>query len=287
MQVLIVYFLILLTAPYSGCYDKKVNENMKDIEYAKVGGVSLTLDYYTPGIEKAGNPAIIWFAGGGGSHKNRAAEEAVLLSEAGYAVFAPDYGIIADQQPYPSYIHNIKGVIRYVRSHATEYGINPDNIFVGGTSFGGIAASIAALTANRPDLEGDVGGNLNVSSTVSGAIDFFGSVYFGRVEGSNTPIEKTEKAFMVIFGCPDVNTCPQADSLMVERFINSSSAPFLIVHGLDDKLSSPIQSELLHQKLEDAGVTSELILVDGMKHDDELVSMKLDDVLDFMEKNTK
>lgn len=292
MQLLYLYIIACFAFLCSACHkatpDKEiVNSDLVDIEYAKVGSVPLLMDFYAPDKIKPEKPAVIWFTGGGGAFKNRAKDVANLLSAQGYAVFAPNYGLVSSQTPFPSYIHNIKGVIRYVRNNASKYGIDPENIFAGGSSFGGVAASLANITANRIDLEGNVGDNLLVSSKVSGTLDFFGSVYFGRVEGSQTPIEKTEEAFMTLFGCSDINNCPAADSLMVERFIATSNtaAPFLIIHGLDDKLSSPIQSQLIHQKLIQKGISSELILVPDMGHTDDLVSLKLADVIRFIDAN--
>lgn len=261
-------------------------ESKTDIIYAKLGNENLLMDFFAPKFVIDGKPVVIWFAGGGGTNKSRASQEAILLTEAGYAVFAPNYALISGQSPYPGYIHNIKGAIRFVKSHAIEYGINPNNIFVGGTSFGGVVSALAALTSNRTDLEGNVGGNLHVSSSVGGALDFFGSVYFGRVPGSQTPPGKMDEAYSIIFGCADVNNCPEADSLMVERFIQPKAPPFLIVHGLEDKLSSPVQSQIFHQKLISAGITSNLILVPQMGHTDELVANKFDDVKVFLLNNT-
>jgi acetyl esterase/lipase len=58
----------------------------------------------------------------------------------------------------------VKGAVRWLRANATEYGLDPDRIAIGGVSAGGHLASLTALTAGDAQLEGNVGDHLGVSS---------------------------------------------------------------------------------------------------------------------------
>ena len=85
------------------------------------------------------------------------------LLRRGYAVIGVD---MRNYPPncFPDYVYDMKGCIRYVRAHAEAFKVDPDRLGCSGQSLGGNATLIAAASAGEPELEGTVGGNLNVSS---------------------------------------------------------------------------------------------------------------------------
>jgi len=258
-----------------------------NVVYATVGGKDLVLDVYLRKKDRSGNPGFILFAGGDGSNKERMETQAGVLAAEGYTVVTPNYCIVADQVPFPGYIHNIKAAVRFVRAHAKDYDINPQNIFAGGTSYGGVMTSLVGTTGDRPDLEGTVGKNAGVSSKISGAVDLFGSVYFGRVEGSTVAEVTLKRAFLSVFRCFTLEDCPAADHLMPEQYISAGDPPFLIIHGTDDKNSSPLQSQKFQKALRAAGIPATLLLVPGFGHNPVLIKEKISDIRSFLESLTK
>jgi acetyl esterase/lipase len=74
---------------------------------------------------------------------------------------------------FPAQIHDIKAVIRGLRAHAVNYGMDADRFGVWGSSADGYLAALAATSANNPLLEGTVGTDLDQSSTVQAAVGSF------------------------------------------------------------------------------------------------------------------
>ncbi len=56
------------------------------------------------------------------------------------------------------------------------------------------------------------------------------------------------------------------------NYVKKDSAPFLILHGSEDKLVPPNQSELLSEALKKVGVECELIVVDKAGHDNRIIT---------------
>ena len=102
----------------------------KDIVYATVNGMSLKIDIYTPIGVTGATPAVLYIHGGGfhGGSKNGVADDSVMLAKHGIASVAIDYRL-SGTAVFPAPLHDVKGVARYVKAHASEYNINPDALF--------------------------------------------------------------------------------------------------------------------------------------------------------------
>ena len=64
------------------------------------------------------------------------------------------------------------------------------------------------------------------------------------------------------------------------NYINKNSAPMLLMHGTDDNIVSPSQTDLLFQALKSAGVEAERYLVPHANHADDY--WQQDEVLDLI-----
>jgi acetyl esterase/lipase len=89
----------------------------------------------------------------------------------GFAVASVNYRLVPSVR-YPAPVHDAKAAVRWLRAKATEYGLDPDRIAIGGVSAGGHLASLTALTAGYAQLEGDLGDHLGVSSAVSAVVAY-------------------------------------------------------------------------------------------------------------------
>ena len=109
------------------------------IEYSKAAGVPLYMDAGIP--EDAGSfPAAIIVHGGGWVRGNRRTDVAPLfnpLLEAGIAWFSIDYRLTNDIAQFGAGIEDVQNAIRYVKSHAAEFRIDPRRIALIGESAGG------------------------------------------------------------------------------------------------------------------------------------------------------
>lgn len=112
------------------------------------------LSYY-PAQNKRGNGAVVILAGGG--YMTRSTHEyqgyAEYLSERGIDCFAVHYRV----KPYhfPCALLDARRGLRFVRSKAEEFGIDPNKIAIMGSSAGGHLAALLSTYRGKLDGEGD------------------------------------------------------------------------------------------------------------------------------------
>ncbi len=104
--------------------------------------------------EKA--PGVLWIHGGGyqsGSAKDVFVTRALsLVVRFGAVLVAPDYRL-SRKHPYPAALHDCYAALLYLRDHAEELGVRPDQIMVGGESAGGgMTAALCMLARDRGEV---------------------------------------------------------------------------------------------------------------------------------------
>lgn len=122
------------------------------------------LDVYSPENMK-GFPTVVWFHGGGitGGEKFIPQE----LKEKGIAVVAVNYRL-SPKAKAPTYIDDAAAAIAWTFKHITEYGGDPDKIFVSGHSAGGYLVAMVGLDKSWLKKYGEDADKL------AGIIDFSG-----------------------------------------------------------------------------------------------------------------
>lgn len=230
-------------------------EPVADIVYARPGGTELKLDLEVPeGTAPA--PLVIMLHGGSWSSGSRDEFTAPELVENGIAVATVDYRLAPDYR-FPSNIQDVKAAIRFLRAHAGEYRLDPNRFGLWGSSAGGHLAALAALSG--PSAGWDVGENLNQSSAVQAVVDWFGPTHFLGLE---TAPERPRQLVVNAFGS-DPLVWRQGSPLFL---VHAGAPPFLIMHGRNDRLVPLEQSETLNNSLKQAGVTSDLVIVENAGH---------------------
>ena len=114
---------------------------------------SLTL-YPASGPAKT-STAVIVCPGGGYAHlamDHEGVQIATWLNNLGISAYILKYRL-GPKYHYPIEFWDAQRAIRYVRSHAAEFGIRPDRIGIWGFSAGGHLASTAATHFTKPDPE--------------------------------------------------------------------------------------------------------------------------------------
>lgn len=206
-------------------------------------------------------PVLLWIPGGGyrGIDKNLMAAELEYLAEAGYAVALMYYRSSA-QAHYPEQLKDVKTAIRFLRSHAEEYGLDPEHIGVMGSSGGGHLAAMAAMNADGYDTEEWPG----VSSQVQAVCDMFGPVdierqlaYDDRMivhnpEGVWDRLEDTHAG--ALLGGEGDQLWERAKEACVHRFLTGKMAPILILHGDADRIVPLEASERFYKQICEAGM---------------------------------
>ena len=124
------------------------------VEYARPDGIpqrmDLIFDYNAP----RPMPAVLWIHGGGFTEEqltrlSRPEHRFVELARRGYLIASIDYRM-AQVKPFPSQFQDCKCAVRFLRSHASAFGIDPERIAVWGESCGGQLAALMAVEGGIP-----------------------------------------------------------------------------------------------------------------------------------------
>ena len=101
-------------------------------------------------------PGVLWIHGGG--YQSGRAEEVFmtralsLVVKFGAVLIAPDYRL-SRRHPYPAGLDDCYLALLYMKEHAAELGIRPDQLMVGGESAGGgLAAALCMLARDTGDV---------------------------------------------------------------------------------------------------------------------------------------
>lgn len=259
----------------------------KDVVYGTASGMNLKIDIYTPVEVNSPTPAVLYIHGGGfkGGSKNGVADDALMLAKHGTAVVAIDYRL-SGTAIFPAPLHDVKGVARYVKAHASEYNIDPNALFTLGESAGGVLASLMGVTEGNTTLEGTIGGNNSYDSNIAGVINISGSYVASIVDTMGSGIKN---AISAETGCSPVpsTVCKSTyEALSPEIYLTSNDSPFIILHGSKDQSVPQIQAETLDSKLTALGVPSEIYIASDLAHVGGLLNRYLDEVIDFINANS-
>jgi len=243
--------------------------HIRDVIYGRKHGLSLTMDVLTP-RQNANGTAVIWIVSGAWFSTPEAISTDISqtvinsLIARGYTVFA----VFHSSQPkfnIPEMIPDLYRAVRYIRYHATDYGINPDSIGMIGASSGGHLAlmeSMSAKDSNNPTTQDPVE---RVSSRVQAVACFFPPTDFLNYgqQGVDALGRGRLKGFSAAFNFHQRDKKKRQQIGWVISPINHvtfDDPPTLIIHGSNDDLVPLQQSETMVAKLKAAGVPTRLII---------------------------
>ena len=259
---------------------------IKDIEYAKHDGVELKLDLYIPKEIKGSVPVIVFVHGGGWKNGSKSSgKRGAWIVPHGFAIASISYRL-TDVGQWPDQINDCYAAVRWVRKHASEYGLDGERIGCWGTSAG---AHLAALVGTR-----SYPGKETTSSRVQATADWFGPSELLTMPPNNVGNGRTEEDVASSNGAKllgaTVKDVPKLakDASALDN-VSEDDSPFLIMHGTADPGVPISQSEKLHAALTKAGVSSTFVALEGAKHGGkEFISPESNKVfLEFFTKNLK
>ncbi len=243
-------------------------------------------------------PVGVYIHGGGwnGGDKSRAPNLDRVRNELlgrGYVVVSLNYRL-GRTAKWPAQIEDVKCAIRHLRSHAADYGLDPDLIGAWGGSAGGHLAAMLALTDASAGFEGN-GGYDGVSSRVNAAAPFGTISDMTELQASQGHPELNfpgpESTFLTWPG-----PSAELDEASPIRWASSDDAPLLLLHGERDTTVSPLQATKLRDALQAVGadVTLRIVLNGGHNLEDvgfgtpePSLSEVTDEIADFFDQHLR
>ncbi|HEU5117952.1 MAG TPA: alpha/beta hydrolase [Isosphaeraceae bacterium] len=252
-----------------------------DVIYGRKDGTALTMDVFTP-AEPNGAAVILVVSGGFySSHDAVSPLLAGPLLKRGYTVFAVVHG---SQPRYtvPEIVSDIDRSVRFIRSKAAEFGIDPDRIGICGASAGGHLSLMqgTAGTEGKPRSGDPVE---RASSRVQAVACFFPPTDFLNYgEAGNALVEPEDygKPFRAAFDFrrrdPETNLWISVEDPEERReilreispitHVTPDDPPTLIIHGDADPLVPIQQSRTMLEVLKKAGIPTKLVEKPGAGH---------------------
>ncbi|MCC2686837.1 MAG: putative lipase/esterase, partial [Paenibacillaceae bacterium] len=132
---------------------------LPDIVYCSASGNDLMLDITMPRTTGQNPlPVVIFLHGGGWERGDKASllgkGSSKFFAKNGFIAFSVNYRL-THEAVFPAQIHDVKAAIRWVKSHAVKYNLDPDKIGIWGHSAGGHLAALAGVAKEEISLEGD------------------------------------------------------------------------------------------------------------------------------------
>jgi acetyl esterase/lipase len=97
------------------------------------------------------HPLVLYLPGGGfvSARRAMAAKQRRYVADAGFVVASIDYRTTSVGATYRDGLMDIATALRFLRAHASEYGIDPSRAAIWGESAGGYLAAMAATEPDR------------------------------------------------------------------------------------------------------------------------------------------
>jgi acetyl esterase/lipase len=166
---------------------------------------------------------------------------------------------LTTRAPYPACVQDARAAVRWLRSRAGEYGIDPDRIGIGGSSAG---AHIAAMVATNADLAADREAAAAGPCRVQAAA-LFNGVYRLPVDPPDSLT--VESTTLLLGGRPD-EVPDRYRAASPVNFVSPPCPPTLLLHGSADRCISHRQSLKFAERLKAAGVPAEVEIFEGADH---------------------
>lgn len=206
--------------------------------------------YYYPATAAGVGSAVIVLPGGGYTHvvmEKEGAVEGRWLAAHGVAAFVLQYRL-GPWYKYPAPMLDGLRAVRYVRSHAAEFGVQPEKIGVWGFSAGG---NLAGYLATEPDVR-----NRASSDPVERVLahpDFAIFSYARLTMDASIPRSTNMEALIGDTPSPEM-----LDRVSFARHVTKDTSPSFIYSTTDDQTVNSLNATAYYDALKRAGVPVEL-----------------------------
>lgn len=263
----------------------------EDLIYARKFGTALTLDVFEPPTKNGAGVIFVVSGGYFSSHDgvNVAFMEPFL--KRGYVVFAVVHG----SQPrfiIPEIVEDIHRAVRFIRTKAPSYGVNPDRLGITGASAGGHLSITMGTQGGlgKPDAKDPIDRETSAVAAVACFFPPTDFLNFGK-DGEDAVGIGILKDFKPAFGArADTVESRKAYGREISpiNFITPKMPPTLIIHGDADRLVPIQQAEIFVAKAKATGAgETKLIVRPGKEHGWKDIIKDLDLFADWFDTHLK
>ena len=211
--------------------------------FATTDGEQLKLDVFRPGYDHGPLPGVLVIHGG--SWQNGNSREFIALNgylaARDYVVFSINYRL-APKWKFPAGRDDVLSAIAYLKVYAKELGLDETRLALLGRSAGGQLALLAAYTARESSIRGVI--------SVYGPTD----MRYGYEHPARRQLIDTQGVLEAYLGGSPEKADDAYFAASPINFVQASSPPTLLIHGLHDGHVSPEESARLEAKLQQASV---------------------------------
>jgi len=217
--------------------------------YKTLGEIELLLHIFNPEGQKNTDqrPAIVFFHGGGwtAGTPHTIYPQCEYLASRGMVAISAQYRLIAKNKTTPrECVMDGKSAIRWVRQHAGELGVDPEQILAGGASAGG---QVAAATGTTTGFE-EEGEDLSVSSKPAALVLFVPVFDNGPGGFGHAKVKKYWKEFSPMHN------------------ISEQTPPTIVFMGTKDRWTPAETAREYKRRMDEKGRRCDLHLYEGRGH---------------------
>lgn len=215
------------------------------------------VDIYMP-TRNGPHPLVLYIHGGGwmGGHTRQSGafdnfpKMLAAFAAEGFTVASVEYRL-SGEAPFPAQARDVFAALRFLRANAAQYHIDPARVGVFGGSAGGHLAGLAGLACTN----GRIDAKLDPTSANDACVQAT-AVWYGIFDFATMPrIVQKDSAEQRLLACMEGTCTPEAiRAASPIAYVDPKDPPFLILHGVDDKVVPIAQSHQLEAALKAAGV---------------------------------
>jgi acetyl esterase/lipase len=227
---------------------------IRDVEFARPGGISLTLDIYQP--KSAGRHPVLVQIYGGRWQNGKPSDDANfarLMAAHGWVVFAIDYRH-APMFRWNAILADVDSSLVWIRDHAAKYSGDTARVALLGRSAGGHLALMAAYRNPAVRIRGVV--------SYYGPIDLVGA-YMNPPNPDPLRIKPIEEMFIGGALAERTNEYQAASPI---TYAKQALPPTLLVYGARDHIVEAKYGARLHDALAAAGTRTAYLEIPWAEH---------------------
>jgi len=274
LRLFLAGLVIVLVGSLSGAVVAQSLEPEQDVNwpqltqgivYGEDDSLRQVIHVFEPEPRADPRPAVVFFHGGGlimgEPLQDRAWAQAI--AEQGYVTFMAGYRLFGQydgSNPWPTQLEDAQRAIRWIRAHADEFGIDPEQICAVGHSAGGQLAGLLGTTEGPADPDPDLAGipsRADCVVSISGPADLM---------VPNPDPNRTEVTNRMYGG--SVEEVPEVwRAASPAHNVDAETVPFLVIHGNRDGMVPIEMSRNLADALAEVGTEHVYTEVDARHMD--------------------